>query len=501
MKKFSVFLFALLATTSMYAWDFKYRGLYFTQGYSNTPGEWIHVAYVTNAGLANGSTWGDFRYRVQKRRKVIIPPVVVHKGVTYPVYGIASSAFEGCTPLSTVTIPNSVRVVGSRAFNGCTSLRSITLSDSIEWISCGAFERCTSLDSIIIPNSVTIIGASAFADCSSLKSVILPKGLKTIWKRTFFGCSSLDSITIPEGVTSIKHDAFCYCSSLKHVVIPNGTDSIEYGAFSYCRSLDSIVIPNTVTSIGSCKIKIDIIDELQRPTFANCHSLKSIVIEEGNPVYDSRENCNAIIETATNTLIQACQNTIIPEGVEAIRRNAFAGCFSLEHIAIPTSLDSLGWNTFADCSSLKSIVVKKGNPVYDSRENCNAIIETATNTLVQACQNTIIPASVTRIGAFAFHNCDSITTITLPEGVIEIEGYAFTGCDSLASISIPHSVTRIHLDAFPLYQSLTIHYNGTVAEWKRIYQKGSDRSAISDFFTSKMEATSHCICTDGEVDL
>ena len=167
-------------------------------------------------------------------------------------------------------------------------------------------------------------------------------------------------------------------------------------AFIYCEGLTSIVVPNSVTEIG-------------QEAFGNCPGLTSIVVESGNPRFDSRNNCNAIIETTDNELIAGCKNTIIPNSVTKVGNFAFKGCESLTSIVIPNSVTEIGdrafdgcggltsvnignsvteigdW-AFEGCTGLTSVVVGSGNPRFDSRNNCNAIIETASNTLIYGLQ-------------------------------------------------------------------------------------------------------------------
>ena len=190
---------------------------------------------------------------------------------------------------------------------------------------------------------------------------------------------------IPKGVTAIGDYAFEDCTSLTSVEIPSSVTEIGNSAFEGCSSLTSIVIPESVTKI-------------EYGAFDGCSSLTSIVVKEGNSVFDSRECCNAIIETATNTLIKGCNSTIIPSNVTKIGESAFQDCTSLTSIVIPESVTKIEYGAFSGCTSLTSIVVKEGNSVFDSREGCNAIIETATNTLIKGCNSTIIPSSVTEIG-------------------------------------------------------------------------------------------------------
>ena len=308
--------------------------------------------------------------------EVVIPETVTHGYVVYNVTSIGGSAFHYCSNLTSIIIGNSVTSIGEWAFNKCSNLTSIT-----------------------IPNSVTSIGEYAFYDCPSLTSITIGNSVTSIREQTFFGCSSLTGITIPNSVTSIGEQAFDGCSSLT-----------------------SIIIGNSVTSIGE-------------RAFNGCSGLTSIVVEEGNTVYDSRENCNAIIETVTNTLFYGCQSTVIPNSVTGIDEEAFYSC-----------------------SGMTSIVVEEGNTVYDSRENCNAIIETATNTLISGCQSTVIPNSVTGIGWWAFYGRSGLTSITIPNSVEHIGNSTFKGCKSLTNITIPNSVTSIGNKAFSGCKKLTNVY-------------------------------------------
>ena len=186
---------------------------------------------------------------------VIIPERVSHQGSTYPVTEIGRSAFNSCTGLTSVTIPNSVTEIGEQVFFECTGLTSVIIGTSVTSIGRCAFDGCTGLTSVTIPNSVTTIGGSAFSGCTGLTSVTIGNSVTSTGSSAFAGCTGLTSVIIGTSVISINSDAFSGCTGLTSVTIPNSVLVICEAAFFGCTGLTSVIIGNSVQAIHDVAFK------------------------------------------------------------------------------------------------------------------------------------------------------------------------------------------------------------------------------------------------------
>lgn len=278
-----------------------------------------------------------------------IKKAVIKKGVT----AIGGSAFEGCSNMTDITIPDSVTTIGNFAFGSCSSLMNITIPGKVTTIGGAVFRDCEKITKITIPNSVTAIYGDTFYGCSSLQSVSLPNSITMIGPYAFTDCSSLKSIIIPSGVTEIPLDAFSGCSNLESVTMPKGMKEIGVYAFNGCSKLNKITIPENVTVIGYS-------------AFSGCSSLKSITIpgkvkEIG---HDTFFGCTSL------------KNVKLSNSVAKIGAWAFLNCSSLERIMIPKSVTEIQEQVFTDCPLLKSIYFE-GNPPAFSEVTFEGVTATA----------------------------------------------------------------------------------------------------------------------------
>ena len=417
---------------------------------------------------------------------------------------IGECAFYGCSGLTAINLPNSIDSIGKWAFLDCTGLLSVAIPESMTSIEEGVFQGCTALTTVEIPSSIVYIGKCAFYGCNNLifqmPAHIPAMGdysisrIKTLYWNSNSSPKDILEMTQPEElifgneVTGIDYtEAFYYCTRLKAITIPASVKTINSRAFAGLYDLETLnwnanvslartrLIDNSQYSLKTIVIG-DAVTCLDSYIFNCCQNLESISVDPGNPVFDSRDNCNAIIESVDGVfwyesdddkrytsdfyykelcyhlkkdrLVYGSNNAFIPNSVTTLKDNAFSGSSDLTSIVIPSSVKTIEGNPFSSCFRLSSISVDPDNSVYDSRYGCNAIIDTKNNILVSGCKNTVIPQDVTGIGYEAFFECIDLTSIDIPSSVKHLNPFAFYGCSGLESITIPESITSISWCSF-----------------------------------------------------
>ena len=403
--------------------------------------------------------------------------IVLKEGTT----GIGDGAFLGCTGLTSITVPSSVTSIDSRTFQNCSGLTTV-ITNGLIHVGASAFNGCTSLTDI---SNVGDIGSTAFSGCTNLESVALAEGATSIGSYAFSGCSSLAAISIVEGVTKIGEYAFNNCSALTSVSIPSTLDTYnDYNAFYGCNNISSVTLNCQIVGSwfsGKASIKEvvlgDKVTEIGGQAFRDCRGLTSIVIPHSvkSIGWHAFWGCSNLAEISITDGVesvgsQAFENTawfnaqpdgliyigkaaykykgtmpdntaiVLKEGTKSLSHLAFYGCKGLVSLTIPESVTNIvlndGSSTFQDCTELASIKIDEGNPVYDSREGCNAIIESETNSMLFGCKRSFIPSSVTSISYLAFSGCTGLTAITIPSSVTSIGSSAFSNCDKLTSVTV-----------------------------------------------------------------
>lgn len=424
----------------------------------------IRASNSTVAIPATVKALADYAFARLNIRKLDIPETVSEMGqgafegaaiMTFIVHGaiplsIPDNAFGYLNPNTILIVPDGTKAkyaaapgwqefnLGERAIVEASEFETQRIC-TVNLSSAGTLESAFPADRKSIIRELKVTGSINGKDFEFMRGLCGQNcPLSTI---------DLSEANIVSGEGSVANElpesAFMSTFSLENIILPKNLTSI--GIFAFQDSgIREFVLPKSVTSIG-------------RDIFYYADNLEVLSVEEGNPTFDSRDNCNAIIETATNTLRIGCRTTVIPETVTAIGETALSGKRGLKEVNLPNSVTSIGWaafwadgdlttvklaagvtdlgaSPFGGCENITSFEIDPNNPKYDSRDNCNAIIETATNTLIQGFSTTKIPEGVKKIAAASFRSIFTLTEIEIPASVEKIEAEAFLYCNQLTKV-------------------------------------------------------------------
>lgn len=388
------------------------------------------------------------------------------------------------------TMPAGIQQITCGAFSYSFHLTSVVMPQSLRAIGGNAFEKCTMLDTITIPSKVNRLDPWLFQECEMLSRVTLPDSINNIALGLFYHCSNLRSIVIPDLVSNIEDYAFDYCSRLQHVALPANLGSIG-NPFVGCDSLSSIVwnakdcrwsdwhltyypvddvltygyysntafypIRHNVTSFvfgDSVRVippflcyEMDNltqltlpanIDSIGRYAFAHCNNASTI--------YWNPRRCNnpaSYIHSPFYTFKDNVTNFTFGDSVRDIPAYLCHGMSNLHQLHIPALVSNIGPYAFRYLNQLDTIWVDSANTSYDSRNHCNALMHTQSDSLLVGCWKSVIPSDTRSIAPYAFRNVSRLTHVVVPEGVSYIGREAFNGCEDIDSLTLPTRLAHI----------------------------------------------------------
>ena len=376
------------------------------------------LSFATNLYLLDDDGTEEFNNKkYEKLTDLVVPEGVVQ---------VKPYAFYGYDELNSITLPKSLKEISEQQpFAGCKkNLKAIKINswnptyDSRD--NCNAIIE-SKTDTLIygintstIPKSVEIIGEQAFADCDNLTSIVIPKKVNTIETSAFANCRYLVEIynlsSLSLKINSTNHGSIALNAKVIHTSLNEKTSITSQDDFKFITAKEATYL------------------------FKYIGSNEEITLPQGEYVVNQYAFMNN----------EKIKEVIIPEGVTAVGDNAFDGCHNLTSIRISSTVVDFGVNCFYWCNNLENIIVDENNPIYDSRDNCNAVIFKQYNLLVIGCKGTVIPESVSTIVDFSFPGSTDLEGIIIPKTVNSISSYAFFQCNSLKDI----------------------YYGGSEAEWE-----------------------------------
>lgn len=462
-------------------YDFECNGIYYNVigenelevTYKDTNYNSYQGTYTEQVADLFESPWDGLQYW----RCMGLPYYVDYGGKRYYITAIGENAFRNCTRINRINLYG-IKHIAPNAFKGCSQLKEVNFDSSLKTIGAHAFEGCSWLHVALFDEGLTRIDSCAFKGCSKLLTVKLPSTTQYIGERAFEGCPlNGHDLTAQVGV---------YCFAFNPPTIEN-CNAFSQGPYS--SSVVKVLYSRVNTYRQDemwgnfAKIQSNVYDFSQNGVYYRINSENEVSIAPSNEATYGGNKCDAYLpeqveyngNTYTVTAIDykafsftSGLNITIPNTVKSIGAFAFSQCIDVRKIELGNSVESIGYGAFNRCRlseitipktvkyigdsafyntpNLRKITVEEGNTLYDSRDNCNALIETATNTLKIGSASTVIPSTVTSIAPNAFYsNC--ISSITIPENVTKIGTMAFAG-SRLESVNLPNSLQEIDTLAF-----------------------------------------------------
>ena len=404
------------------------------------------------SSFAADETASDFEYNISTENLIEITNykgsatdlTIPSKIDGYTVAGLGDGAFEGCTSLVSVKIPDTVEYINFNVFCGCSALKSIEVDANNS-------EYSSENGVLFNKNKDTIV---AYPMGKEDTSYVVPDGVLEIGMSAFHSCSKLTNVKLPDGVEIIDDFAFAFCYGLESIIVPDSVRYLGDAAFLFCIKLESVTLGNGIAYIGN-----------------TVFSYSAFYNNESNWENDGLYIGKYLLNVSKNV----GEVFWVKGGTEVIADCAFSSCEKLVSVMLPETITSIGETLFYECPLIENIVVNGNGGVYSSeygvlyKGNSLAVypqgkadvkfnIPAGTDSICdyaflgnQNLKNVILPDSVKAIGNGAFSGCSALTSVTIGENVKSIGIYAFFNCLSLKSIKLSDTTTEIGDSAFGYY--------------------------------------------------